>query len=264
VITGYVDNIDIIGGDYGPGDSCDVEPGVKIYEAVGGGINYAGTDILIRGVYFHDFIDANCGGFHTECVLVTAGERVTIEDSTFWNCDSTGAIYATEFNSADPNGYCLDLVIQNNFFYVGDPGEGGSGPVLQDDCEILFRNNTMAEGADLSMERWDLDAAAGDGCGNGAGGNCDVQVYGNYGDTGECAPRANFDFEDNVWLDINCGGTDLQVADMEVVDGDENLHLVTGSDAIDNGYATSYPATDIDGDNRYLGSGPDAGADEKE
>jgi hypothetical protein len=41
-----------------------------------------------------------------------------------------------------------------------------------------------------------------------------------------------------------------------------DLHLAPGSPALNRGDPGTYPARDIDGQSRPLGSGPDAGADE--
>jgi hypothetical protein len=44
--------------------------------------------------------------------------------------------------------------------------------------------------------------------------------------------------------------------------GSFDLHLAPGSPALNRGDPGTYPAPDIDGQSRPLGSGPDAGADE--
>jgi hypothetical protein len=41
-----------------------------------------------------------------------------------------------------------------------------------------------------------------------------------------------------------------------------DYHLATGSEAINRGDMANDPAADIDGDTRYRGTAPDAGADE--
>ena len=69
----------------------------------------------------------------------------------------------------------------------------------------------------------------------------------------------------NVWKGAACGPTDLNVASLGFLNatpGSFDLHLAPGSPALNRGDPGTYPAPDIDGQSRPLGSGPDAGADE--
>ena len=77
------DHIRIIGGSVGP--SCDGE------SATVGAVDQSSvrsTAILIAGVKFHD-ITRSCApsGSHVECLFVQETTGITIQDSSFTNCD---------------------------------------------------------------------------------------------------------------------------------------------------------------------------------
>ncbi len=134
---------------------------------------------------------------------------------------------------------------------------------LENDCDILVRYNSFSDGARPHL----LDYQ------NHPGGTQrKVTLIGNYGNPPSsesgwnCAQgQANFSFAYNVFLNDKCSGTgNASVASLNFVDPLSNLHLTAGANAIDKGgTASGYPSTDIDGQPRYSGSAPDAGADER-
>src|SRR5439155_24265926 len=65
----------------------------------------------------------------------------------------------------------------------------------------------------------------------------------------------------NVWLSGPCGSTDLKVTDLGLVDAANfDYHLLPTSPGINAGDPNDFPAADIFGQSRPLGSAPDAGA----
>jgi len=244
----YVDGVTWTGGDVGPADSDTIE-----HAWIGEWGNWAAKNVVLEGINFHDFTQGTASGSHTECLLITTADNVTVRGNRFKHCDSTGAIYATEINFSDPNGYCLGLVIENNMF-IGT--NGGSGPKIENDCQTVIRNNSFAGDAGLSLEDWQSDP--------GNGPSQTVTVVGNYGAMEGCSGLSSyFAFRDNVWLNRACDATDLAVGALNFVDSASDLHLTAGANAIDKGNPSSYPATDIDGQTRFMGSAPDAGVDER-
>lgn len=73
------------------------------------------TNILIDGVYFHDFQDIGPGQYHhIECLQVGGAINLTIRNSTFRNC-ATHDIFIRSWGTINASPYPLtNIVIQGN------------------------------------------------------------------------------------------------------------------------------------------------------
>ena len=119
--------VNIIGGDYGPASSCG--------GSYGGGnngirMNRPGvmpSDILIWGVDIHDVQSHDLVQCHIECLIVGAGQNITVRGSRFWNC-SIFDIFLQPFN-----GPISDVTLENNWFATPtDPdGRANSGRAVE-------------------------------------------------------------------------------------------------------------------------------------
>jgi hypothetical protein len=249
---GCVDGLDWQGGDVGPSNSDTVEH-PYINDATG----YIPKNIVLSGIYFHDAIQGS-SGTHTECLLVVAADGLTVERSTFSNCQSTGPLYITVINLAGAQATCRGIVVQNNWFF----GNGSQAAHFENDCDILVRYNSFSAGAFPYLLPYN----------NHPGGSQrTVTLVGNYGTApvfegnGSCpSPPSNFVFSYNVFVGTTCAGTgNVSVSSTNFVNPASDLHLLSGANAVDRGTTGNYPADDFDGQARYMGSAPDAGADER-
>src|SRR5205085_362374 len=78
-------DINILGGDYGPASSCG--------GSYGGGNNgirknnaTMPSNIVIDGVKLHDVQSYDLVSCHIECLIIGAGDHLTIRNSKFYNC----------------------------------------------------------------------------------------------------------------------------------------------------------------------------------
>jgi hypothetical protein len=130
--------IRVLGGTYGP--SVDAGPQIKVYNPWSVAVP---RDVLVDGVYFHDFSSSR-PEVHTECLQVYAGLRITVRNSKFQNCSSTGALQLTRSFNAD-----VDQVrIERNWF-----GSGGDAyySVQTSVCAgTTFRGNVMGKSLSFS------------------------------------------------------------------------------------------------------------------
>lgn len=253
----FVDGVSMVGGDVSPGGRCSFAHPLVATD-VNSAATWAPKNITFDRVFFHDAIhQASCG--NTECLYVWAGDGITVKNSTFRNCFSTGSMYITMLNAANYNAYCTGIVIENNFFYGHDDGSV-EYVHFESDCEILVRHNTFSRGARLLALN------------SGHGGETvrirPVTIVGNYGnnpaikDGAACTLTTDaFTFVRNVWRGGTCDASDLNVSAFQVVNQAIDLHLVAGSNAIDRGSVGNFPLTDWDGQNRT--GIPDAGGDER-
>jgi hypothetical protein len=92
-----------------------------------------------------------------------------------------------------------------------------------------------------------------------------MDFIGNVMRAGSCTAQGSpvpINWRYNVIQGGTCGSTDRN-APYGFVDINSNLHLAAGAAAINAGDPASYPSRDIDGQTRFLGTAPDAGADER-
>ena len=248
--------ISVVGGDYGPASSCG--------GSYGGGnngirMNRPGvmpSDILIWGVDIHDVQSYDLDACHIECLIVGAGQNITVRSSRFWNC-SIFDIFLQPFN-----GGISGVTLENNWFATptdpeGRPNSGravefsGGGPWR----DVLIRHNSANTAINLN------DGAP------------DPQ-YENTRVIGNIAERAvacynGVAYRYNAWFgggvcdpsDVSLGnGPPFAVAGDR---GDLDYHLQGGA-AVDLVPASASDlGDDIDGQARPLGPARDAGSDER-
>src|SRR3989338_8342564 len=259
------EDILVKGGSYGGIDGCtyDQEDVVQIWQNPDSAGNYhASSRITFDGVRIHDITDHNntCSdvsgsgnGRHVDCMQILAGHYITVRNSIFYNC-ATSDIIARPFRDTLDN-----LLFENNWFQdVMHPGAalnlGASGDTFGG--TNIVRNNYIGSTGPTCQPA---------GC---------LKYYGNIMSIGSCSAGVTFDgnvFEQS-WS-ATCG-TKAKKSQPSFVGPTPspsylsgvvpNYHLAANDTvAVDAGSLTSYPATDIDGQTRYAGSAPDAGADER-
>lgn len=229
-------NISIIGGSFGPG--VDFHSQIAPWPE-----NTPISNVLIDGVTFHDWRRSG-PGVHTECLQVAAGNGITIRNSRFRNCDVFDLTFTMYLTDEPPT----NITLENNFFDVVD--DGFFAVWFQADAtawsNVLVRNNSTLE---------DIAIDAGPPLTN-------VRFVNNLGALNQASCHPQVTYRHNVWDGAACGPSDRNAPSGFVDAAGFDLHLAAGSAAIDAGDPTDHPATDVDGQSRPLGSGPDAGADE--
>jgi hypothetical protein len=249
--------VNIIGGDYGPASSCG--------GSYGGGnngirMNRPGvmpSDILVWGVDIHDVQSYDLVQCHIECLIVGAGQNITVRGSRFWNC-SIFDIFLQPFN-----GPISDVTLENNWFATptdpaGRPNSGravefsGGGPWRN----LLIRHNSVNTAINLN------DGAAGPTYEN-------VRVVGNIAERA-VACYNGVTYKDNVWFGNSgvCDPSDVALGGgppfVRASDGGDLDYHLTGGVAVDEvPSAVSDLADDIDGQPRPDGGARDAGSDER-
>ena len=211
--------------------------------------------IVIEDTVIHDVQSLDLERCHTEGLAIFAGRDVTVRRTRFFG----NGVYDV---FAQPNSGAIDgLTFENNWFAPSVTANGehpaatiGLSGVTAD---VAIRNNSF--GGPLV-----LDANARNPESLPTFEN--VHVTGNVGDlpAGGCA--AGVDFAYNVWRDITCSATDVELSPLPFAStstaSDLDLHLTSGV-AEDLVPAELAPADDIDGDPRPAGAAADAGADER-
>jgi Protein of unknown function (DUF1565) len=254
-------NISVLGGDIGPSLSSSStgqqQPCVAKFP---GQSSPAPANVLIEGVAFHDHNHADSR--HTECLQVGGVMRLTVRRNTFRNCAQTASIHITRYDAAWPS---RNVVIENNFFLSNTRASSeplGNIQYNRSEPGLVIRYNSFVGSGDSSkysvFATFDSRPAA----------SPSARIYGNaayqpghsqpdrYGPCDRLAVYSH-----NVWRGASCSPTDVN-ADPRFVSR-SNLHLRSGSPAIDRGDAALFPRKDIDGDRRPVGRAPDSGADER-
>jgi hypothetical protein len=205
------------------------------------------TNILFDGVYFHDW--QSQGGEHVECLQILGGDGITIRNSVFKDCGTangglgaTADLHLQAYSDPAPK----NILLENDFFYPS-----GNPYVIQGEDFVNFdlRYNSLS-GPILLY--------------NGPSSGTGMDFVGNVLKASPCNAQDNvaaINWRYNVIQGGTCGPTDLNAPE-GFLDPNSNLHLKPGAAAIDAGDPTSYPTSDIDGQSRFLGARPDAGADE--
>jgi hypothetical protein len=243
-------NVSVIGGDIGTfGARVSYDSNITEYP----GSQVAPRNILIDGVYFHDWIDVDSGqANHIECLQVGAGVNVTVRNSRFERC-GTHDIFIRSWGSI--NGGIHELrnwTIENNFF--GETEDGYYAIQFVNDlgfsnADLLVRNNSFLQG--ISMDDPSTTVTVDSNIfSEQATYGCSADVY-----------RYNID-EELLGTGGPCGNTDRVAAVQYVNRGALDLHLSPGSPGIDEGNPSSSPSTDYDGQSRPRGGRADVGADE--
>jgi hypothetical protein len=273
VDTWFADQVVVKGGDYGP---C---------HAVWGSSNVCGnsnldvsTNVTIDGARFHDYrFDETCftvagADCHWECMYVNAGENITIKNSRFYRCAIFDIFSTISGPDAGRMGH-KNLTIENNWFAAPwtESHSGGSPSrptaVALRWCEnssfgyrnVLVRFNSFQRNTTLMLD---------------PNPECvfdNVRVIGNLMMWDGC--QSSWTFAYNVWSTAwrtgSCSSTDVILGDsFPYANGgsgaEMDYHLVGASVADDLiPVSVGCPATDIDGEERPVSGGCDAGADQR-
>jgi hypothetical protein len=241
------DNVSIIDTEFGPSDT------ISQIGIIGGDApcEPAPTNILLDGVYMHDFTNDN-DAVHMECLTVQSFVGMVIRRSRFHHCEDFNIL----FKARAPTIHSRDLLIENSWFDL--PWPDGSSAIQFSDpgsgtfTNVLIRNNSFAGTLTLKPDV----------------GYTNTSVIGNVGTNwgGSCSQVAS---SHNIWAnDGGCTATDRQaptgfVSPNGFGSSPFDMHLKDGAAAIGHANPANHPATDIDGESRPKGGAPDAGADER-
>jgi hypothetical protein len=216
------------------------------------GSSTAPTNILIDGVWFHDWIDVDPGqANHIECLQIGSGVNLTIRNSRFERC-GTHDIFIRSWGTINGSYHPLkNVVVENNFLGKTDAGFYSIqfvDDLATDSTSFVVRNNSTLQAFHDGIERGT------------------ISFVGNVLDSmtsWECGQSTPSRWSYNVYESgVKCGSTDFVGAVSYRDRAGLDLHLLAGSAAIGRGSPTNYAAADIDGEARPLGGAPDAGADE--
>jgi hypothetical protein len=202
--------------------------------------------------------------------------RITISDSVFHGlrapnaASHSDAIQLCNCSSAGDSIHPIAIKIQRNKFYdnecmnirtnanddllfesnlVGDTITGISGCGAYS-ADMLAANATVRYNTFTGKQQIQVNTTADYGQSQTWTGNAGVGMSSACG-----AIRGTY--ANNVWTAQKCGATDKQVASLKLnSDGSPQA----GSPLIDAGSMSNYPAVDIDGEARFTGAAPDAGA----
>ena len=233
-------NITFTGGSYGNTNRYKSQ----VYPGGSGGHN---ANITIKGVTIHDVRSDDLVNFHVEGMLVSDGNGINLSGNTFYNNDvfdlSIGVFGIATLSN---------ITVENNFFATNNNNNSlGLNTNTTSWNGLNVRNNSAL----VSMRHPEC-----------SGGCTNVIYSGNIspiGGTWQCVAAVTY--RNNVWTGVggNCGSSDKSVANPGFVNESTfDLHLTSGSPAINAGDPANCPATDIDGDARPAGAACDAGADE--
>jgi hypothetical protein len=237
-------NISMIGGSVGPG--VDFHPQI----APVNGWQGQGANFVFDGVWFHDWTRSNTS-VHTECLQVAGTTNMIIRNSKFTNC----AVFDLSFTSYNNAGRVTNLLMENNFFDTAVSGGYFSVHFsAMDGGLVRFNSAKQAMFVDTTYSNTGTLSIVGN---NVAGGILD----GNSGGCLGASMAAAYSY--NVTQGVKCGATDVNTASGFVNASTMDLHLASGSVAIDFvPLSANGPTTDIDGNARPQGAARDAGAHE--
>jgi chitodextrinase len=248
-------NISVLGGDVGPSYT----PGgnsIVNYITYGANGTVKPTNVLIEGVYFHDFRRGSDAD-HMECIMVVGGDGITFRGNRFVRCDIFN-IFFTQWAGPEPP---KNVLVENNFFNrtTTDGQPGGTSLSLQFSGHMVRMENFTVRNNSLAMPLG-IDSSP-----------VNVRVIGNAMPWSGCVSGVSYGY--NVMQDsmsFPCNSTDKIVSGTRyesdrlgfanAAGGD--LHLTSGSPAINAGSPSDFPSADFDGQTRPLGGRADAGADE--
>ena len=204
-------------------------------------------NVLFDGVTIRNYRKDPSSSDHVDCLHFMSGTGMTIRNSSFSNCEHFDILF-TKFLGPTPS----NVLIENNFFRCcgagfysvqlgGDHGESF--------VNFMIRNNSADKGLTVG--------------GNGSNTLSNVAFYNNnvpgIGGCDRTGVTANYN---NLFSQgSKCGANDQLAASGFVSSTD--MHLAAGAPSIDKAFPAQAPATDIDGEARPKGAGPDIGADER-
>jgi len=247
-------NTSVIGGDVGPSYA---PGGVTSPVFISIGPNGDPRNVLIDGVYFHDF-RAGQPYQHLECVQIVAVSGLTIRNSRFQRCDIY-SLFFTEWAGPNPPH---DVLLENNWFDTST----ADGQYCCTSYAVVFSGHmdyytNIVVRYNSFKQPYVFD---------GNGPRTNVRVVGNLGINDGCDSRITYAY--NVWqwdtpaaacapTDRVVLGTRYQTDKLGYVNAAAlDLRLTSTSPAINRGDPNSYPKRDILGTHRPLGRRPDAGA----
>jgi hypothetical protein len=233
--------LNVIGGDYGnyapscaPGSQYPIMDNATVSPANG----QTPTDVLIKGVTFHDYSNVNCPASHMDCLQVAGAIRLTISGNKFYRCQVQDLILTGDFGVMD------NITVEQNWFGPTDGGGESMDWNPTRDCPgAIVRYNTFVD--------------------TGVEFDCSRDRSGKY--YGNIVPRLS-DFDCGTkqavqWDNIAdtgtatalCGHGSYVARDGEIdmvnrAAGD--YHLTANSEARGRGDRNNYPPTDIDGKRR--------------
>ena len=242
--------VSVIGGRVGPTGPVNYHPQIDATTPT------PPRDILIDGVTFHDWRVA-VPGQHTECLQIGGGDRITVRNSRFINCEATGNLHITHYG--DPSPRTRNVTIENNFFSTTINGYYAIQAYAVQN--LLIRNNSATQGFLVMPFPGDTVAAN------------NVRVVAqprSRPPRGSASPGCSTASNVFFWgiagqQAAKCDSSDTALTGTSnpgfVNPGALDLHLTASSPALGRGAATEAAVTDIDGEPR--GASPDAGADER-
>ncbi len=241
--------VSVIGGRVGPTGPVNYHPQIDASTAT------PPRDILIDGVTFHDWRVA-VPGQHTECLQIGGGDRITVRNSRFINCEATGNLHITHYG--DPSPRTRNVTIENNFFSTTVNGYYAIQAYAVQN--LLIRDNSATQGFLVMPFPGDTIATN------------NVRVVANLAPAAAWECVAGVQYRSNVFYwgtpgqqAAKCDASDTALSGTSnpgfVNPGSLDLHLTASSPAIGRGAATEATVTDIDGQAR--GASPDAGADQR-
>jgi hypothetical protein len=243
-------NVRVLGGEVGPGQGLDFDSIISSAAEAGA---TPPTNILIDGVYFHDWWRPAGTDFHTECLQVGSGINVTIQNSRFQHC-ATHDIFIRSWGEANGAQHQLrNWLIQNNYFdktldgfYIMQIAEG-SDP--KQPCEnFIIRNNSALQ-----------PIYSGCPAGGATGIRIESNIFPNMAKYACQSTTARWDY--NIYgSGVKCGPHDRIAASGFMNPDALDLRLKKGAPAINRGNPKSFPKRDIQGHRRPIGKKPDAGA----
>ena len=140
--------VSVIGGRVGPTGPVNYHPQIAATTTT------PPRDILIDGVTFHDWRVA-AAGQHTECLQIGGGDRITVRNSRFINCEATGNMHITHYG--DPSPRTRNVTIENNFFSTTINGYYAIQAYAVQNLTI--RNNSATQGFTIQAFPGDTVAA---------------------------------------------------------------------------------------------------------
>jgi hypothetical protein len=200
--------------------------------------NDGASDVLLDGVDIHDFKKWNAGA-HVDCIGIDDVDGLVIRNSRIWNCEHFSLIFGKDLWSSRAS---RNVVVENTFL---DCCYSGCYSIGLGDVEgpMMLRFNSMTLGMGWlggSVRSVTIDSNV---IANNSSANCSSATW-----------RYNV-----VASGSSCAqGT---TAPTGFVAPPSDLHLRSGSAAIDFGNPNPGLTSDIDGQSRS-GTRPDAGADE--
>jgi chitodextrinase len=248
-------NISVLGGDVGPSYTPGGSSTVN-YITYGANGTVKPKNVLIEGVYFHDFRRGSSAD-HMECIMVVGGDGITFRGNRFVRCDIFD-IFFTQWAGPEPP---KNVLLENNFFArtTTDGNATGTSLSLQFSAHMARMENFTVRNNSLAMPLG-IDSP-----------RLNVTIVGNAMPWSGCVSGVTYAY--NVMQDsmsYPCSSTDKIVNGTRygsdrlgfVNPAGGDFHLTSTSPARNAGSPSDYPAVDFDGQARPLGGRADAGADE--